>query len=342
MRADLLFYLFIFIKIEFSYSSKPTQNQDADASWFSSKIYDGVQALNSKSGCVIKTDYSKYAVWKHYRTKECYVVIRGTKDINDILTDADIEEYTDNELHVGVHNGVRKRTEYIMGHIGDKLKECKRDIIITGHSLGGAVSHYLFLKYSYKHFFNWGQFLKAYRFKAVIFGAPQLVTRSSNYFLTRRENSINWYKYENDPIPELIRLIKNSNSYRLFMISNIIFSRLTGITLKAYNIVKKVNYGHYIPGHYYHLLSNGVKKPYRFEPFKNWNILDHILMIRSYEAITKNGWGTESPEYKDDTVNCFIINLPFFCRTLITASLPFDGTERTSFLPPSPWQFPEP
>ena len=159
MRPNLLLLgLFFIIEKVCPYSFQPTQNQDADAAWLSHKIYEGAHALNSNYGCVIKTDNWRYAIWKHYRTKECYVVIRGTNvfDFSDILADLNVKEYFDNEISVGVHNGVRLRTEYIMDDIGDKLKECKRDIIITGHSLGGAVSHYLFLKYVYKHFFHGG------------------------------------------------------------------------------------------------------------------------------------------------------------------------------------------
>ena len=308
MKSVLLFYLFIVIEkiYSYSYSYQPTQNHDADAAYLSYKIYDGVNSLNSNSGCVIKSDDSgRYAVWKHYRTKECYVVIRGTKNLNDFFTDLDTEEYNDEELGVKVHNGVRLRTEYIINNIDDKLKECKRDIIITGHSLGGSVSHYLFLKYVKKHFFNWGQKMKAYRFKAVIFGAPQLITRSNNQFLIQRENSINWYKYENDLVPELISTVKKSFSLKALMfLLKYAYQRNVQVTTKAYNAVKDASYGFYIPGHKYHLLRNGIKKPYRYQHNTNLDILDHIFIVKTVNAITKNGWGKESPAWDGDTVNC--------------------------------------
>ena len=110
MRPNLLLLgLFLIIEKVCPDSSQPTQNQDADSAYLSYKIYEGVNTLNTNSGCVIKTDNWRYAVWKHYRTKECYVVIRGTNvfDSSDILADSDVEEYYDDEISVGVHNGVR-------------------------------------------------------------------------------------------------------------------------------------------------------------------------------------------------------------------------------------------
>ena len=91
----------------------PTQNQDADAAYLAFKIYEGVDKLNTNSGCVIKAyhnlDNGAYAIWKHYRTKECYVVIRGTKieEINDIFTDANVIDIWDNEIKAHVHNGAK-------------------------------------------------------------------------------------------------------------------------------------------------------------------------------------------------------------------------------------------
>lgn len=66
--------------------------------------------MNTDSGCVIMGDLTggTYAVWKHYRTKECYLVIRGTKDVKDFLADIDVEEINDDDIGAKVHNGVKK------------------------------------------------------------------------------------------------------------------------------------------------------------------------------------------------------------------------------------------
>ena len=47
------------------------------------------------------------------KSGECYIVIRGTKTLSDVFVDLDVEEYYDHEIGVRVHNGVRKRTEFI-------------------------------------------------------------------------------------------------------------------------------------------------------------------------------------------------------------------------------------
>lgn len=292
-------------------ASAPTQNEVADAAWLSNQIYEGVNTMNTRSGCVIKSHQSEmngaYAVWKHYRTKECFVVIRGTKNLNDFLTDFNILDIYDDEIDVHVHNGVRLRTEFILGDIDDKLKECKRDIIITGHSLGGSVSHYLFLKYVKRHYYDWNQEQKANRFKAVMFGAPQLTTRSGNQLLINYEKNINWYKYESDVGPELVRTIKNAG----FLITvTILFSGQIQLSTLAFEALLSVNYGDYIPGNKYHLWNNGETEEYRYIIGKNFNIEDHVILTRTVDAITIKGWGTEnvSPD-ESDTVNC--LNLDF-------------------------------
>ena len=302
MKIVLLLYSLIFVVI----STAPTQNQDADAAWLSNKIYEGVNTMNTDSGCVIKSHQSAnngaYAVWKHYRTKECYVVIRGTKNLMDALTDLNVINIYDDEIGVDVHNGVKLRGDFILGDISDGLRVCKRDIIITGHSLGGSVSHYLFLKYVKKHYYDWGEKVKASRFKAVIFGAPQLTSRSNNQLLLNYEKNINWYKYEADVGPELVGTIKNAiGIWALFLL----FGGQIGLSEAAFSTIKSVRYGNYIPGNKYNLWNNGVKEPYRYIFGKNLNFLDHIYFYRTVDAITKNGWGQENT-YNDkyDITNC--------------------------------------
>ena len=291
----------------------PTQHQVADSVWFSNQIYSGVDTLNTASGCVIKSHQSEnngaYAVWKHYSTKECYVIIRGTKNLMDFLTDSNVIDCWDDEIGVHVHNGVRLRTEFILRDIDDKLKECKRDIIITGHSLGGSVSHYLFLKYVKRHYYDWDR-QKASRFKAVIFGAPQLTSKSNNQLLVNYEQNINWYKYESDVGPELVKTIKNA----VFLGSlSLLFSGHIFLSTSVFATIKSIQYGDYIPGNKYNLWSNGEKEPYRYIFGKNLNFDDHIDFSRTVDAILKKGWGTENPSYdKSDSVNCLNMNFKQF------------------------------
>lgn len=292
----------------------PTQNQDATAAQLSYKLYDGAYYLNNDAGCVIdKGINEEYAVWKQYRTKECYVVIRGTNNWGDILADANIVEEYDQEIGVYVHKGVKERTESILSQIGEKLIVCKRDIIITGHSLGGAVAHYLFLIYVKRHYYDWNQKEKASKFKVAMFGAPQLISGPPNdELLVDAMSNINWYKYEKDVIPEIVRTLKNCIYKAVIVFRIMTLDVLSNIGLTA---LKKVHYGNYIPGYRYHLTEDGKKTWYVYKFGQNlFGILDHMNMKAMFDAIYKNGgWGSEKTyNDPDDVTKCIRFNFDTF------------------------------
>lgn len=279
------------------YASRPNQNQIANSAWLSYNIYFGASPnnLNTGSGKVIKYHESDnngaYAIWKH-ESGDCYIAVRGTniKKISDILTDINVLEVRDDELGVYVHNGVYLRSNFIFGDIGSGLSECNKDIIITGHSLGGSVTHYLLLKYYKKHYYDWSDSKKAMRFKGVMFGAPQLVSDTGKNELKHIYNNINWYKYEKDPVPDLIQsLRKLSNALAVFYA----FSGRISITNLALQTLLNTHFGSFIPGSKYQLNKNGNTN-LLLNIFQNIYQLSYHEPKNYCDAILRNGWGTSN------------------------------------------------
>ena len=207
--------------------------------------------------------------------------IRGTKTLRDVFTDLDVEEIYDEEIKVRVHRGVKRRADFILGDIDDKLKLCTEDIIVTGHSLGGSIAYYLYLKYVYNHMFKWGQLDKAFRFKADLFGAPALTTNSEDPLVSLFDDYVHWFKYGSDPIPFIISKAKSS---LLFEILNNLMTSL-GITIhkRAYQIMQTVSYGNYHPGIKYQL-KNGEKSFYFFD-IGVWNAIGIRYHMDFYKAV---------------------------------------------------------
>jgi len=125
-----------------------------------------------------------------------------------------------------------------------------------GHSLGGSIAYYLYLLYVKRHLEDWGQKNMASRFKAVLFSAPGLTTRSEKENLVKFDNYVHWYVYGRDGIPFIIYEVKHSP--KLEALSNLL-GTLIYISKDAYNTLQKVNYGYYDPGHRYILIKEEKK-----------------------------------------------------------------------------------
>ena len=84
--------------------------------------------------------YGVYDIWKQKDSGDCFVVIRETKNLNDVFTDSEESEVIGKEIEVKVHSGVKGRADFYINKIEDELKVGTEDIIIAGHSLGGSIS----------------------------------------------------------------------------------------------------------------------------------------------------------------------------------------------------------
>ena len=170
-----------------------------------------------------------------------------------ILADSDVHEVIDTEIEIKFHSEVKGRADFYINKIDDKLKVYTENIIKTDHGLGGFIAYYLYLLYVKRHLEGWGQKNKASRFKAALFSAPALTTKSEKENIANFDIYVNWYKYCGDCFLFIIDKAKN---YLIFFILSKIFSSMGfTITEEVYTKVQEVSYGQHHPGHKYHLIN---------------------------------------------------------------------------------------
>jgi len=96
-----------------------------------------------RSNANSKFQQPAFAVVMDYNHKTVVVTIRGTANVEDVLTDVHAESAP---FHVGhAHRGILCSAQYLDRELRDFVKNISRsheewEIVITGHSLGGAVA----------------------------------------------------------------------------------------------------------------------------------------------------------------------------------------------------------
>lgn len=241
---------------------RPTQNQLAFSVSLSKLLKDGVDNLNTKDGCVINSykngqvskEDETYAIWKNYKTKDCYIVVKGEDGVMASIKSIELQKATyDEEIKANVRAGTRATgvtfTDSI--NLSNKLKECKRDIIITGHGSGGSIAHYLFLSLAKKHYKNTTDGIKGTSFKGVLFGSPLYITQTQDESLKDLEKNIEYYEYEGDGVPSLVKFVKAAFTLQDIVRQLLKIFGIIDIPVDVYKTVKDVPYGDYYPGNYF-------------------------------------------------------------------------------------------
>ena len=114
------------------------------------------------------------------------ISIRGTDNTKNVLTDLDARPFKDRKLGVQVHRGFRDASEKLKNDIIENVP-LEENIILTGHSLGGAIAQILGLWFEDD----------AYEVQIYTFGSPSVMIEQM-----WEDGHFRVY-LENDPVPFL-------------------------------------------------------------------------------------------------------------------------------------------
>ena len=114
------------------------------------------------------------------------ISIRGTDNAKNVLTDLDARPFQDRKLGVQVHRGFRDASEKLKNDIIENVA-LEENIILTGHSLGGAIAQILGLWFEDD----------AYEVQIYTFGSPSVMIEQM-----WEDGHFRVY-LENDPVPFL-------------------------------------------------------------------------------------------------------------------------------------------
>ena len=114
------------------------------------------------------------------------ISIRGTDNGKNVLTDLDARPFRDKKLGVQVHRGFRDASEKLKNDIIENIA-LEETIILTGHSLGGAIAQILGLWFEDD----------AYEVQIYTFGSPSIMMEQM-----WEDGHFRVY-LENDPVPFL-------------------------------------------------------------------------------------------------------------------------------------------
>ena len=114
------------------------------------------------------------------------ISIRGTDNGKNVLTDLDARPFRDKKLGVQIHRGFRDAAEKLKNDIIENVA-LEETIILTGHSLGGAIAQILGLWFEDD----------SYEVQIYTFGSPSVITKQM-----WEDGHFRVY-LENDPVPFL-------------------------------------------------------------------------------------------------------------------------------------------